>query len=56
MTKHRLPPQTRTKTTQRVSNPQTRARDNPQGKKTERREKAVNANVLNFLPKSEVKP
>lgn len=26
------------------------------GKKTERREKAVNANVLNFLPKSEVKP
>lgn len=33
MTKHRLPPQTRTKAPQRVSNPQTRARDNPQGKK-----------------------
>lgn len=26
------------------------------GEKTERREKAVNANVLNFLTKSEVKP
>ena len=33
MTKHRLTPQTRTKTPQRVSNPQTRARDNPQGKR-----------------------
>lgn len=55
MTKHRLTPQTRTKAPQRVSNPQTRARDNPQGKR-QREEKAVNANVLNFLTKSEVKP
>lgn len=38
MTKHRLTPQTRTKAPQRVSNPQTRARDNPQGKDREKRE------------------
>ena len=33
MTKHRQTPQTRTKAPQKVSNPQTRARDNPQGKR-----------------------
>lgn len=40
MTKHRLNPQTRTKAPQRVSNPQTRARDNPLGKR--QREKREN--------------
>ena len=36
--------------------PSDKGKGQPSGKKTERREKAVNANVLNFLPKSEVKP
>jgi len=33
MTKQRLTPHTPTKPAKRVSNPQTRARDNPQGKR-----------------------
>lgn len=33
MTKQRLNPHTLTKSPKRVSNPQTRARDNPQGKR-----------------------
>lgn len=36
--------------------PSDKGKGQPSGKKTERREKAVNANVLNFLTKSEVKP